>query len=225
MGLAPLITAAAPIIGAGIQAIGQSATNRANAKQARDNRHWQRKMSNTAYQRAMKDMGKAGLNPILAYQKGGASSPGGAQAVMHNPMASATGAASSAASLYLQQQQVKAQTENLGSMTQLNAEKISTERSMQAQAGSVAALNNERLNTQFQLTTTQENVIKNMIVDRQIKFSNLTVAQRDAWESIVQDAANRSALGQLAIKMRTIGAGAGSVARAIKSGLTKGKSR
>lgn len=51
-----------------------------NKKAARENRAWQEHMSNTQYQRAMADMKRAGLNPILAYRQGGAGTPGGATA-------------------------------------------------------------------------------------------------------------------------------------------------
>lgn len=51
-----------------------------NAQQAANQMQFQKEMRNTAYQAAMKDMRKAGLNPILAYQKGPASSPSGAMA-------------------------------------------------------------------------------------------------------------------------------------------------
>lgn len=41
---------------------------------------WQERMSNTSYQRAMNDMRQAGLNPIMAFNQGGAGTPGGASA-------------------------------------------------------------------------------------------------------------------------------------------------
>ena len=49
-----------------------------NSEEAQKNRDWQEEMSNTSYQRAVKDLEAAGLNPVLAAYNGyGASTPSG----------------------------------------------------------------------------------------------------------------------------------------------------
>ena len=62
--------------------IEQNAAMSYNSAEALANRDFQERMSNTSYQRAVEDMKKAGLNPILAYANGGASTPGGSGATI-----------------------------------------------------------------------------------------------------------------------------------------------
>jgi len=98
---------------------------------------FQRQMSNTAYRRSMKDMRLAGLNPILAYQKGPASSPSGAFAAATDIVSPAVNSAMASkrltpevANMMATNDLIKAQTNNAATQDMM----------MKAQTGMYSAM-------------------------------------------------------------------------------------
>lgn len=158
--------------------------NQFSAEQVAKNREFQERMSNTSYQRGTEDMKAAGLNPMLAYSQGGASSPSGnaAQGIAAGTV-NKLGAAVSSAQTYAQLENIKAQTDKTKAETyNIQAEKIDGDpKTWEANLKRAAAQKNY-----------QE-------VSRIIETTNLTMEQKKHVIQQVKNAVTQNRLAELDI--------------------------
>jgi len=168
-------------VGLGLMGLfGASQARKWNAKEAQKNRDFQEMMSNTAYQRSTKDMIAAGLNPMLAFMKGGASTPGGSQA------APATDAVGPAVSTALAARANRAQVELL----EAQATKAKAEAATELQRPDNIAAQTDRERATTGLTGVQAQAVgvqvANILQDTQLKtqMTRLTMLQGDSQHEV-----------------------------------------
>lgn len=185
-----IAAAAGQVIGSGLDYLGQSKANKSNKQMIREQMAFQERMSSTAYQRSMKDMKAAGLNPMLAYQKGGASSPSGASIAMQNPAAGMGDKLSGAAGKLAQNKIANAQLDQIEVDTGLKLQQMGQTNALMQKNDAEREMIHEQT--------------RNLRVDRAIKDENLHSAKANAAAAKASEEILKTEGGTIARQIGTI---------------------
>lgn len=121
-------------LGGSSQAAAQDRANAANERINERNLSFSQYMSDTAYQRATKDMRAAGLNPIMSVQPASTPSPGAVDIKPVNPMAGLGSGISAGISTAMDVMSTEAEVQSKGAQSQLANAQIQTEAAKALQA-------------------------------------------------------------------------------------------
>ncbi len=116
----PFLTAVASLAGGYLASKGARDANKTSAASVDQQLQFQRESAQNAYQWATKDMRKAGINPMLAYQQGGSQALSGASYTAQNEAAAGVNAAKQIQALNSEMGLMRAQMEKTKSETELN---------------------------------------------------------------------------------------------------------